>query len=527
VELESSAHVQSTWSASGVGDYYGGFAHVDALDVLKVCLRRWYVVLPVVLLSLAAGLGLALQQKPTYTASGSYALVYYSSATGREALAPEARDPREGNPLAAEGAVLLGETLVADFMSGASQATLGGIGNSGTAPREPTNDTSYSVTLPEGSQSYLVQTWGKDPQSLRTVVDSVLSAAPMRATQIQERAGAPKRSQYTTFVTGATKVTKLPPTSRLKLIIAVLGVGILAGSALSLVVDRLLRSRKNRAGRVPENRSESVDTPALPTATHDSGGIMTLPASAAVQAQPPYGNQPEAVGAEQVKLESEDAASLDAAAPEHAVEEVHAMGDEELSADQADVVPVGQVEELVAEQAVEEPGDEVEELVAEQAEEEPGDEVEELVAEQAEEEPGDEAEELVAEQAEELVAEQAEEEPGEEAEELDAEHAEEEPGEEAEELDAEHAEEEPGEEAEELDAEQAEEESRVNHVDVEQHHELETTPLPEYMTEPNFDDHRNHESELDDGSWPLLEPNREFVAEGAANNHTRHRQPTH
>ena len=49
--------------------------------------------------------------------------------------------------------MLLGETLVADFMSGASQATLGGIGNSGTAPREPTDDTSYSVSLPEGSQS--------------------------------------------------------------------------------------------------------------------------------------------------------------------------------------------------------------------------------------------------------------------------------------------------------------------------------------------------------------------------------------
>ena len=92
----SSAHVQSTWSASGVGDYYGGFAHVDALDVLKVCLRRWYVVLPVVLLSLAAGLGLALQQKPTYTASGSYALVYYSSATAGKLSPPRLATPEKG-----------------------------------------------------------------------------------------------------------------------------------------------------------------------------------------------------------------------------------------------------------------------------------------------------------------------------------------------------------------------------------------------------------------------------------------------
>ena len=85
--------MQSTWSASGVGTIDGGFAHVDALDVLKVCLRRWYVVLPVVLLSLAAGIGLALQQKPTYTAFGSYALVYHNAATSTELR--EGRDPTD------------------------------------------------------------------------------------------------------------------------------------------------------------------------------------------------------------------------------------------------------------------------------------------------------------------------------------------------------------------------------------------------------------------------------------------------
>ena len=228
---------------------------MDALDVLKVCLRRWYVVLPVVLLSLAAGLGLASQQKPTYTAVGSYALVYHSPTQLKEG-----EDPTELNPLATNGAVVLGEALVADFMSGASQTTFGGVGNSGTAPREPTDGTSYTVDLPDGSQSYVVQTWGKDPESLRRVIDSVLAAAPGRAAQIQDRAGAPKKSQYTTFVTGSTQLTRLPSTSTTKLIVAMLGVGILAGSALSLVVDRLARSRKDRAAkRVPQGRQPSVD----------------------------------------------------------------------------------------------------------------------------------------------------------------------------------------------------------------------------------------------------------------------------
>ena len=172
----------------------------------------------------------------------------------------EGRDPTAPNPLATDGAAVLGEALVADFMSGASQAAFGGVGNSGTAPREPEDGSSYSVSLPDGSQSYVVQTWGTDPESLRRVVGSVLLAAPLRAAQIQDRAGAPERSQYTTFVTGSAQLTKLPSTSTPKLIVAVLGVGILAGSALSLVVDRLLRSRKDRAAkRGPRVRERSGD----------------------------------------------------------------------------------------------------------------------------------------------------------------------------------------------------------------------------------------------------------------------------
>ena len=131
---------------------------MDALDVLKVCLRRWYVAVPVVLLSIAAGLGLALHQTPTYTAFASYALVYHNPGTS-----PEGREPQERNPLAADGAQLLGEALIADLMSGASQATFGGVGHSGTAPGEAKDDTSYSVTLPDYSSTYMIQTWGNRP----------------------------------------------------------------------------------------------------------------------------------------------------------------------------------------------------------------------------------------------------------------------------------------------------------------------------------------------------------------------------
>ena len=221
---------------------------MDALDVMKVCLRRWYVMLPVVLLAVGAALGLALNQKPVYTAFGSYALVY----THGEDIKPNQVDPRSDNPLSNENATLLAEALAADYMSKPMQKSLGGSGTSGVAPGDAADGSAYSVTLPEGAQSYRVQSWGPDPSAVREVVDSVLTSAPTTAQQIQDRAGAPRESQYTTFTTSPVQVGKLPGSSKVKLISAVGALGVLAGAAMSVIADRLLyRRRRRQADREP------------------------------------------------------------------------------------------------------------------------------------------------------------------------------------------------------------------------------------------------------------------------------------
>jgi hypothetical protein len=509
---------------------------VDALDVLKVCLRRWYVVLPIVLLSLAAALGLAHQQKPTYTAFGSYALVYHSPPKLKEGV-----DPTEPNPLATNGAVVLGEALVADFMSASSQATFGGVGNSGTAPREPKDGTSYSVTLPDGSQSYVVQTWGKDPASLRTVVNSVLAAAPLQAAQIQDRAGAPKKSQYTTFVTGSTQLTKLPPTSPLKLVIALLGVGILVGSALSLVVDRLVRSRKGRAAAQASQVAGWWDTdPSLATKGSDSPGILRMP---------PHKNEAESVG-EEIKLQFDDATGLDAAVasedivtkvpavkaedrPPYGAEELVAVDAVEVPAVDADAAPPADAVEVPAVGVDDRPPYGAEELVAVDAVEVPAVDAEAVPPADAVEVPEVSATDRLPSGAEEL--------PAIEAAELDAAEAvpttdaaaaaaggrandvpavvpDEVSKRESEVFSAEWA---VGEfhidwagtaadaDGDDVYSAAAEEQSQVNHAHVEQRHELETKPLPEYSMEPDSD-HRDQKSELDDDFWPLLQHRQEF-----------------
>jgi len=214
---------------------------VDALDVMKVCLRRWDVMLPVLAITVAAGWGLLQARAPTYLASGSFALVYDHG----EDLQVNQTDPRNANPLSGDDASLLGEALVSRFMSAEFQRSVPA-GTSGVAPGQPHNGSRFTVGQPESSKSFLVQAWGPDQGRVEQVVAQVLDAGPDEARTIQERAGAPTESQFSTFTIGSAQVEELPQTSFVKLLVAIIGVGLLAGSALSVLVDGLLRRRRRR-----------------------------------------------------------------------------------------------------------------------------------------------------------------------------------------------------------------------------------------------------------------------------------------
>ncbi|AKU15927.1 hypothetical protein [Luteipulveratus mongoliensis] len=211
--------------------------------------------LPVLILAGGIWAGMARQLEPTYTGFGSYAFVYPHS----DQIKADAPDPRTSNPLGSDS-TLLGEAVLADLTSVTTQTTLGGT-NSGAAPGQAANGSHYAITLPPQTASYVVQTWGKSQAEVLKVVKSVLANAPKRAEQIQTRAGAPERSRYTTFVTSPPQATELPPQSKVKLFLAVMAVGIIAGAALSLLVDRLV-ARRLEMPKVPRAPRRKRDEPA-------------------------------------------------------------------------------------------------------------------------------------------------------------------------------------------------------------------------------------------------------------------------
>lgn len=207
---------------------------MDAVDILKICFRRWYVMLPILLGAAGVSYQLLQSQETTYTAATRYGLVQPRlTATNGTAV--------ERNPLGTDDNKLVGAALEAQLNSREAQAELGTGTTRGWGPGDVMNGSSYSVKIPMFETMYEVRAWGTDEQEVRGVVDRVIEAAPTIADDLQARAGAPAAVRYEPFVLAPTQVDVLSSSSGMKLVIAVMGVGVLVGAAWSIVADRLLR----------------------------------------------------------------------------------------------------------------------------------------------------------------------------------------------------------------------------------------------------------------------------------------------
>lgn len=240
---------------------------MDAVDILKICFRRWYVMLPILIGAAGVSHQLIQTQETTYTAAASYGLIQPRPMT------PDGAGER--NPLGTDDSDLVGAALEAQLNSQVTQQQLGSEGTQGWGPGEAADGTSYSVEIPLYETTYEVRAWGSDAQEVQDVVNRVLEAAPDIADELQTRADAPAAVRYEPFVLAPTQVEALPSTSALKLLIAVMGVGVLVGAAWSIVADRLLRRRRTASGTSPPRTEPSPGTG--PGMTAKNGTPATTP----------------------------------------------------------------------------------------------------------------------------------------------------------------------------------------------------------------------------------------------------------
>src|SRR5688572_24163938 len=165
---------------------------MDAVDILKICLRRWYVMLPILLGAAGVSYQLVQSQETTYTAATSYGLVQPRLNAGSGVA--------ERNPLGTDDSALVGAALEVQLNSRETQLRLGSPGTRGWGPGEADNGSLYSVKIPQFETTYEVRAWGSSEQEVAEVVNRVVKEAPRIADELQTRAGAPTAVRYEPFV---------------------------------------------------------------------------------------------------------------------------------------------------------------------------------------------------------------------------------------------------------------------------------------------------------------------------------------
>lgn len=223
---------------------------MDTLDVARACVRRWYVFVPILALSIVGGYQLAASRSPTYAANATLTLYYPTQpavATAPNALPPP--DPRTHNPLYITGGVdLLATSLVSDMNSPEVAATLASEGHR----------SAISIGLDQRNGNLIdLGVTGKNSQDVLATAKSVITLADTRLTALQDRVQAPANGQYHVFVvTAPTRVAEKLP-SKVKYIGAVAALGLLVGGAAALLAEGAgVRRRRSRSA---DNDGRPVD----------------------------------------------------------------------------------------------------------------------------------------------------------------------------------------------------------------------------------------------------------------------------
>lgn len=226
---------------------------MDTVDIARVCAKRWYVFVPLMVLALAGGYGYAKGQPTSYKAEGGLALIPPT---------PTQAGQLDPNAFGSGGETLLQNALVADLNSPATQVTL--------AP--PASKVSYEVDV-ETSPLIHISATGNDRTQVLAATTHVLSSAGGRLDIIQNRAGIPKRSLYTSFVANPATITNTSPPSKVKLLAAFGGLGLLLAAGLCVLLDGILVRRRQRAGPAAPTAADAAVLDRDDTAPDDQAAV--------------------------------------------------------------------------------------------------------------------------------------------------------------------------------------------------------------------------------------------------------------
>lgn len=223
---------------------------MDTITLAAVCLKRWYVLVPVILAGLVAAMALGKAPTTTYYGNANFTLVARGSDAATAAPRPSSSaSPAVENPLIVNGAGLLVTALNADMNTQDARKAVGAAGGSAA----------FSVARVRDTTVVRVDASGSDSAAVAKTVAAVLKVTDQRIRALQTRAGAPAETQLKVFALGAIDPPFALKSSDKRFRIAVIGFGVVLGVVLALLFDALmaLRARRRRERGLPVREQHS------------------------------------------------------------------------------------------------------------------------------------------------------------------------------------------------------------------------------------------------------------------------------
>ncbi|WP_369140393.1 hypothetical protein [Modestobacter versicolor] len=229
---------------------------MDLMDVVRGCLRRWYVLLLVVPASVLLALQLGNGVQASWSASATLVVVPSPGLTAARDAAAGEDGPGDTNPFSSAATLAL---LVSRAV--ATDSVLTGLPDGASATA------SWDGLRPS---LVLLAATGDEQDSAAVALDAAVAAARQSLADLQQAQGVTPDAVFQVLPGSDAEVPAMTTPDRRRMTVLVVGAGTLAAVTLAVALDTaLLQRRRGRDGApTPDDRPTPAHSGATPRGGH-------------------------------------------------------------------------------------------------------------------------------------------------------------------------------------------------------------------------------------------------------------------
>lgn len=220
---------------------------MDFWDLTKLLFRRWYVAVPMLVLSAVAALWTASNVKPDYIATAYVQLV----PPVLPPTSPGASPTRPDNPWLDLGIATIGNAAIITVQDQTVIEELEATGYSG----------SFTVSMSQQSPLIQFEIVGKSESQARATAEQLASRFDQSVADLQKAYGVSPTESITTRRLDLGTNIKQSDSKVKRALVAIAGTGVLLTAALTIGLDALLRTRARRRRKLGEPEVTAATAP--------------------------------------------------------------------------------------------------------------------------------------------------------------------------------------------------------------------------------------------------------------------------